>query len=309
MLSTVVHAGQAAAFVVQQQTILSEDSTATYSATWYAVTFQASDLSCFNAHAHTSTRTLPSTWPAQACSQAIAKQHARAPATLPCLLALLFVYTAVPQSFGEELLSALLCQQQPAATAAAAPPATPSPTKPGMLTVGDDSTGSTQVQLTAGRAAMALSFLLQHNPMGQLQLLALQVPGGLGSPPGSIEPLTPCLVKLLQNGTRRADGKALPLCYSLLRLLVTWCSGCTAAVSALLAPASHLPLLVDLVGRRAPAGDAHTAGASGAVAVQNGQMASVDAGSHQDAFMLPAARPALLLCTMPKTEVWSSTRW
>jgi hypothetical protein len=27
-----------------------------------------------------------------------------------------------------------------------------------------------------GRAAMALSFLVQHNPMGQLQLLSLQVP-------------------------------------------------------------------------------------------------------------------------------------
>jgi hypothetical protein len=69
------------------------------------------------------------------------------------------------------------------------------------------------------------------------------------------------VVKLLQEGTRRADGKALPLCYSVLRLLVTWCAGCTAAVSALLSNASHLPLLVDLVGRRVPAGDVHTAGA------------------------------------------------
>ena len=119
------------------------------------------------------------------------------------------------------------------------------------------------LQLAAGRAATALSYLLESNDMGQLQLLSLQVPAGEGSPAGSIEPLVPRVVKLLQEGSRRADGKALPLCYSLLRLLIVWCAGCSAAVSALLGPASHLPLLVDLVGRRAPAGDVHTAGDCG----------------------------------------------
>lgn len=164
---------------------------------------------------------------------------------------------AVPQSFGEELLAGLLCQAHPAAGG------TPSPTKASQSALGQVGNNlQLQQQLTAGRAAMALSFLLQSNPMGQLQLLSLQVPAGEGSPAGGIEPLIPRVVKLLHDAARRADGKALPLCYSLLRLLGTWCSGCTAAVSALLANPSHLPLLVDMVGGRAAAGDAHTAGAA-----------------------------------------------
>ena len=108
---------------------------------------------------------------------------------------------------------------------------------------------------------MALGFLLQHNPMGQLQLLALQVPAGEGSPPGSIEPLMSRVVKLLQDSTRSSDSKALPLCYCLLWLLVAWCAGCSAAVSALLSDASRLALLSDLAGRRVASGDVHTAGA------------------------------------------------
>lgn len=100
--------------------------------------------------------------------------------------------------------------------------------------------------------------------MGQMQLLALQVPAD-HAPPAALpstagEFLMPRLVKLLQDSIRRADGQALPLCYSLLRLLVTWCAGCTAAVSALLGNASHLPLLVDLASRRVASGDVHTAG-------------------------------------------------
>lgn len=165
---------------------------------------------------------------------------------------------AVPQSFGEELLAALLCQHAPPGAAAVAL----SPTRAPQQQPTSSST-SLEQQLAAGRAAMALSFLLQHNPMGQLQLLSLQVPAGEGSPPGSIEPLMSRMVKLLQGCTRRSDSKALPLCHCLLRLLVAWCAGCSAAVSALLAYASQLALLADLVGKRVASGDVHTAGVSG----------------------------------------------
>jgi hypothetical protein len=37
------------------------------------------------------------------------------------------------------------------------------------------------------------------------------------------------------------------MCCSVLRLLAEWCGGCEAAVAALLAAPSHLPLLVDMV--------------------------------------------------------------
>lgn len=215
-----------------------------------------------------------------------------------CLVAL----TASPQSFGEELLAALLCQQQPHSAAAAGGlgPASPSkgahggliPQPPGAgiingITASSSASGPQQQQLeqqlAAGRAAMALSFLLQQNPAAQLQVLALQVPaaesassgplavipgppggpGGVGFNGSGTEPLMQRVMKLLQEGTRRADGRALPMCYGLLRLLIAWCSGCSAAVSALLSGnASHLPLLVDLVGRRVASGDVHTAGVS-----------------------------------------------
>lgn len=55
----------------------------------------------------------------------------------------------------------------------------------------------------------------------------------------------------------------------LLRLLVVWLTDCPAAISALLAGASHLPLLVDLVTGRVGAGgpgskaDAPVAGEAG----------------------------------------------
>lgn len=107
---------------------------------------------------------------------------------------------------------------------------------------------------------MALSFLLQGNHMGQMQLLALQVPAGQGGPAGASEFLIPRVVRLLQDSIRGSDSKALPLCCSVLRLLVTWCASCTAAIPALLASPSHLPLLVDLASRRVAAGDVHTAG-------------------------------------------------
>lgn len=80
----------------------------------------------------------------------------------------------VPHSFGEELLAALLCQH-PAAAAAA--PAL-SPTKGPSQASGGSSSHQLQQQLTAGRAAMALSYLLAGNHAGQMQLLALQVPAG-----------------------------------------------------------------------------------------------------------------------------------
>jgi hypothetical protein len=111
---------------------------------------------------------------------------------------------------------------------------------------------------------MALSFLLQHSPAAQMQLLAVQVPSGdssSSSPAGPGELLMARVLRLLQEGTRGSGGKALPLVYSMLRLCIAWCTGCTAAVSALLLDPSHLPLLADLVGRRVAAGDVHTAGA------------------------------------------------
>lgn len=70
----------------------------------------------------------------------------------------------------------------------------------------------------------------------------------------------PRVVMLLAESARHADGQALPVCCAMLRLLITWCHGCSAAVKVLLSNPAHLPLLVDLVGRRTAAGDAHTAG-------------------------------------------------
>jgi hypothetical protein len=107
---------------------------------------------------------------------------------------------------------------------------------------------------------MALSLLLQGNHVGQMQLLALQAPAGQGAPAGASEFLMPQVVRLLQDSTRGPASTALPLCYSVLRLLVSWCDGCTAAVSVLLTSPSHLQLLVDLASRRVAVGDVHTAG-------------------------------------------------
>jgi hypothetical protein len=170
---------------------------------------------------------------------------------------------AVPSSFGEELVAALLCRAPPA------PPAAPHSPSKGPVPPDTTTSGPTcaaqheQQQLVAGRAATALSFLLQHNHAAQMQLLAVQVPTGdsNSSPTGPVELLMARVTRLLQEGTRGSgSGKALPLVYSMLRLCIAWCSGCTAAVSALLLDLSHLPLLADLVGRRVAAGDVHTAG-------------------------------------------------
>jgi hypothetical protein len=131
---------------------------------------------------------------------------------------------------------------------------------------------------------MALSFLLQDNPAGQHHLLAIRLAGDAGSSgaaaaslpllpplPGAPPPaaagdgsttVMPHIVKLLAECAGRADRQALPVCYSMLRLLIAWCAGCSAAVAALLSSSSssHLALLVDLIGRRLPGSNEHTAG-------------------------------------------------
>jgi hypothetical protein len=187
--------------------------------------------------------------------------------------------TAEPRTFGEELCAALLCQPPAAAAVppAAAPFTPPGFTSPqglaspagtqspkstggagaGSNTAGGLATGPGQLdlQLQAGRAARVLGFLLHHNPAGQHRLLALQVSEAQG------DMLLGRCVRLLSECARRSgDGAARQVCCSILRMLVEWCAGCEPAVAALLAPASHLPLLVDLVAGRVPGGDAHTAG-------------------------------------------------
>jgi hypothetical protein len=129
--------------------------------------------------------------------------------TIPCsqhssllLVCAVLLPAAVPQSFGEELLAALLCQHPAAAAAAPAM----SPTKGPSQAAGGSSSSSSihqlQQQLTAGRAAMALSYLLAGNHTGQMQLLALQVPAGdgppaAGAPAMSTPETTPALLSLL----------------------------------------------------------------------------------------------------------------
>jgi hypothetical protein len=208
--------------------------------------------------------------------------HVAAAAAACCVL------SVEPRTFGEELCAALLCQP-PAAPAAAAPapalppavaPFTPpgfspqglgspagtlSPQSTGGGAAGSNAAGSgsataapgqlLDLQLQAGRAARVLGFLLHHNPAGQHRLLVLQV----NEAPGDM--LLGRCVRLLSECARRGDGAARQVCCSVLRMLVEWCAGCEPAVAALLAPPSHLPLLVDLVGGRVPGGDAHTAGA------------------------------------------------
>jgi hypothetical protein len=202
--------------------------------------------------------------------------------TLCLLLASGCWLTAEPRTFGEELCAALLCQPPAAAAAAAVPPAVAPFTPPGFTSpqglaspagaLSPKSTGGADaglntagglvtgpalldLQLQAGRAAKVLGFLLHHNPAGQHRLLALQVSESQG------DMLLGRCVRLLSECTRRSgDGAARQVCCSMLRMLVEWCAGCEPAVAALLAPASHLPLLVDLVGKIVPGGDEHTAG-------------------------------------------------
>jgi hypothetical protein len=116
---------------------------------------------------------------------------------------------------------------------------------------------SQELQLQAGRAARVLGFLLHQNPAGQHRLLALQV----SEDPG--DTLLGRCVRLLSECCRRSDAAARQVCCSVLRMLLEWCGGCEAAVAALLAAPSHLPLLVDMVGGRVAGGDANTAGKIG----------------------------------------------
>jgi hypothetical protein len=111
-----------------------------------------------------------------------------------------------------------------------------------------------ELSLKAGRAAIILGYLLRDNAPGQNGLLGLQLSEAAG------DTLLPRCVRLVGECARRADGKALMAACAALRLLISWCAGCSAAVTALLAAPSHLPLLVDLAGGRLAAGDVHTAG-------------------------------------------------
>ncbi|KAF8066204.1 ycf42 [Scenedesmus sp. PABB004] len=226
--------------------------------------------------------------PAHAPSQARALTHAHA-SRAPRVAA-----AAEPQSLGEELLAALLCMQPLRHGASPTAPflrgaslggggapggALPPPPVGG----GGGSGASLEQQLVAGRAAAVLGQLLQANPAAQARLLALQA----GPSPGD-GLLTRC-VRLLGECARCGDGAALPACCCVLRLLIAWCDGCAAAVAALLSPPGHLPLVVDLVGRRLPAGDAHTAGLA---AVLLGLCLAFAPGSPAPAAAAAAARAA-----------------
>lgn len=180
-----------------------------------------------------------------------------------------------PQSFGEELLAALICNQTASSSNISSigqqqqqqsPWGPPSGRSQGLVTqnLNPPNSGfvnpqtpepqSLDLQLVAGRAATVLQLLLHNNPNGQIGLLTLQLS------PNPNDTLLPRIVKTLADVSRRADGKAVSVSYNMLRLLITWCEGCSAAVGVLLGVSSHLPLLVDLAGGRVQGGNVHTAG-------------------------------------------------
>lgn len=190
-----------------------------------------------------------------------------------CLCCLCCLCAANPQSFGEELVAALVCQPRHGAAAAPNSPIkmTPIiPQPPNTLPAANGVIKGSQRDLwpPAGRAALALSCLLQDNAMGQMQALALQVPASdAGQPaavPGSAtiaaEPLLQRVVKLLQEAAHSSDPRGLQLCCSVLRLLCSWCAGCAAAVSAVLSSTNTKSLLVDMASSRVASGNVHTAG-------------------------------------------------
>lgn len=49
----------------------------------------------------------------------------------------------------------------------------------------------------------------------------------------------------MSNGRHGEGGQSLAVC-AILRLLITWAQGCPSAVNAVLEPAGHIPMLLDL---------------------------------------------------------------